>query len=260
LPFGGNGERPFFNKSALFISLKTNYTVTMKNKYLFFLAVLLVFSNLWSCKNSKSGSLSGEENFDRDASYALGMNLGTDIKQTIEMEGISLNLDEFMKGFNDSLTGADTRFTAEEAIEIIETAYYALTEGRNAEAIQKENAFLAENSKKPGVIVTPSGLQYEVITETQGPKPSASSFVKVHYEGRLTNGTVFDSSYERGEPVEFPLDAVIPGWTEGLQLMSVGSKYILYIPSELGYGSRGWGSIPAFSLLIFTVELLDILD
>jgi len=232
----------------------------MKNKYIFFLTVLLVFFNLWSCKNNKSGSLSGEENFDKDASYALGMNLGTDIKQTIETEGISLNFDEFMKGFNDRLTGANTRFTAEEAIEKIETAYNAITEGKNAEAIQKENAFLAENSKKPGVVITPSGLQYQVITEAQGPKPSASSYVKVHYEGKLTDGTVFDSSYERGEPVEFPLDAVIPGWTEGLQLMSVGSKYVFYIPSELGYGPRGWGSIPAYSMLIFTVELLDILD
>jgi len=232
----------------------------MKNKYIFLLTVLLVFSNFWSCKNSKSGSLSGEENFDRDASYALGMNLGVDIKQSLEMEGIFINFDEFMKGFNDSLTGANTRFTTEEAIEIIETAYYALTEGKNAEAIQKENAFLAENSKKPGIVITPSGLQYEIITETQGPKPSASSYVKVHYEGRLADGTVFDSSYERGEPVEFPLDAVISGWTEGLQLMSTGSKYILYIPSELGYGPRGWGSIPGYSLLIFTVELLDILD
>jgi FKBP-type peptidyl-prolyl cis-trans isomerase len=188
------------------------------------------------------------------------MNLGTDIKQSLEMEGIFLNFDEFMKGFNESLSGANTRFTAEEAIEIIETAYNTLTEGKNAEAIQKETAFLAENSKKPGVVITPSGLQYEIITETQGPKPSTSSLVKVHYEGRFIDGTVFDSSYERGEPVEFPLDAVISGWTEGLQLMSAGSKYILYIPSELGYGPRGWGSIPGYSLLIFTVELLDILN
>lgn len=245
---------------ALFISSKTNYTGTMKNKYIFFLAVLLVFFNLWSCKNNKSGSLSGEENFDRDASYALGMNLGADIRQTLEIEGINLNFDEFLKGFNDSLKGANTRFTSDEAIDIIETAYNAMTEGKNAEAVQKENAFLAENSKKPGVIVTPSGLQYQVITEAQGPKPTDSSYVMVHYEGKLVDGTVFDSSYERGEPIEFPLDAVIPGWTEGLQLMSVGSKYMLYIPSELGYGPRGWGSIPAYSTLIFTVELLDILD
>jgi FKBP-type peptidyl-prolyl cis-trans isomerase len=232
----------------------------MKNKYLFLLAILLVFSNLWSCKNSKSGSLSGEENFDRDASYALGMNVGTDIKQSLEMEGILFNFDEFMKGFNDSLKGENTRFTAEEAIELIESAYNTLTEGKNAEAIQKQTAFLAENSKKPGVVITPSGLQYEIITETQGPKPLASSLVKVHYEGRFIDGTVFDSSYKRGEPVEFPLDAVISGWTEGLQLMSAGSKYILYIPSELGYGPSGWGAIPGYSLLIFTVELLDILD
>ena len=119
--------------------------------------------------------------------------------------------------------------------------------------------FLAENKLRDGVKTTESGLQYEVIKLGKGKKPTAESTVKVHYEGTLIDGTVFDSSYKRGEPIEFPLSGVIKGWTEGLQLMPVGSTYKLYIPYQLGYGDRGAGqSIPPYSALIFTVELLDI--
>ena len=120
-------------------------------------------------------------------------------------------------------------------------------------------AFLAENASKEGVKTTESGLQYMVLETGDGPTLDRSSTVKVHYEGRLIDGTVFDSSYQRGEPVSFPLNAVIAGWTEGLQLMQVGSTYTLYIPHQLGYGDRGAGSdIPPFSTLIFSVELLSI--
>jgi FKBP-type peptidyl-prolyl cis-trans isomerase len=119
-------------------------------------------------------------------------------------------------------------------------------------------AFLEENGRRDGVFTTESGLQYEVITEGTGPKPAETSTVTVFYEGSLTDGTVFDSSYETGDSVTFPLDGVIPGWTEGLQLMSVGSTYKLYLPSNLGYGSRGTGPIPGNSVLIFKVELLAI--
>jgi FKBP-type peptidyl-prolyl cis-trans isomerase len=126
---------------------------------------------------------------------------------------------------------------------------------------QAENDFLAENSKKPGINVTGSGLQYEVIREGNGPKPAATDTVRVHYEGTLTDGTVFDSSYSRGEPIEFPLDGVIPGWTEGLQLMGEGAKYRLVIPSDLGYGPQGaGGQIPPYATLIFEVELLNIVQ
>ena len=119
--------------------------------------------------------------------------------------------------------------------------------------------FLAENAKRPQVKTTSSGLQYEVIEGTIGQKPKATDKVKVHYEGTLVDGTVFDSSYRRGEPISFGLQQVIAGWTEGLQLMSIGSKYKLYIPYQLGYGERGAGaSIPPYSALIFTVELLGI--
>jgi FKBP-type peptidyl-prolyl cis-trans isomerase len=122
------------------------------------------------------------------------------------------------------------------------------------------NEFLAENSKRPGINITPSGLQYEVIREGTGAKPNAEDEVRVHYEGKLIDGTVFDSSYENGEPIEFPLYRVIPGWSEGVQLMSIGSKYILYIPYGLGYGESGAGPIPPYSTLIFEVELLDIIN
>jgi len=167
-------------------------------------------------------------------------------------------LDEVLKGMRDSLSGAETRLSSDEAQAKFQEAYEALIEKRNSEAMQKETEFLAENSKKSGVLITASGLQYEVIEEGNGPKPQSSDTVKVNYEGRLIDGTVFDSSYERGTPAEFPLEWVIPGWTEGIQLMGVGSKYKLYIPSELAYGPNGGGPIPPYSPLIFDVELIEI--
>jgi FKBP-type peptidyl-prolyl cis-trans isomerase len=124
--------------------------------------------------------------------------------------------------------------------------------------LSEGNDFLEENGKREGVITTESGLQYEVITEGTGPKPNENSTVTVFYEGTLIDGTVFDSSYETGDSVTFPLNGVIPGWTEGLQLMSVGSTYNLYLPASLGYGARATGPIPGNSVLIFKVELLDI--
>ena len=120
-------------------------------------------------------------------------------------------------------------------------------------------SFLAENGKKPGVVTTSSGLQYKVLQEGQGAKPSARGEVEVHYKGSLTNGTVFDSSYDRGEPISFLLTQVIPGWAEGVQLMSPGAKYEFYIPFELAYGPQGIpGVIPPYSTLIFEVELLKV--
>lgn len=130
--------------------------------------------------------------------------------------------------------------------------------GSGTENLEKGKAFLAENGQREGIVITESGLQYEVITLGSGPKPEASSTVEVHYEGTLIDGTVFDSSYERGESISFPLNRVIAGWTEGVQLMPVGSTYKFYIPSELAYGGRNTGSIPAHSTLIFKIELLGI--
>ena len=232
----------------------------MKYKHWLILAVLTAATVFWSCKNNNSGSSAGEENFDKDASYALGMSVGAGFKSNLDTDGIVMNIDEFMEGLKDSLTGEKTRFDEYQAVELINTAFDAIAKSKNTEATQKENAFLAENSKKPGIIITPSGLQYEVISETNGRKPSITDTVQVHYEGRLTDGTIFDSSRERGLPAEFPLNAVITGWSEGLQLMGVGSKYIFYVPSEQGYGPNGWGPIPAYATLIFDVELLDIIN
>lgn len=122
----------------------------------------------------------------------------------------------------------------------------------------EDEKFLAENGKREGVMVTDSGLQYEIVREGSGPKPNLAHDVTVHYEGKLVDGTVFDSSYERGQPATFPLGGVVPGWKEGLRLMPVGSEFNFYIPAELGYGERGQGPIPPNSTLIFRVELLGI--
>jgi FKBP-type peptidyl-prolyl cis-trans isomerase len=211
-----------------------------------FLTILFVTLILWGCKG-KSGSGPKKENFDKDASYALGMNIGS----SLVMDGINPNPEQLLKGMKDVISGGKTRFTEEESIQITQTAYSAML-------VKIGTDFLAENGKKPGIITTSSGLQYEVIKEGTGAKPAASDIVKVNYEGKLIDGTTFDSSYG-SDPVEFPLDYVITGWTEGVQLMSVGSKYKFYIPSELGYGAAGAPPmIPPNSVLIFDVELLDI--
>lgn len=166
---------------------------------------------------------------------SLSFQLGTSVAQYLLQYGEKeLNYDEFKQGVDSVLK-------------------------QSLKAKEEGEKFLAENAKRPGVKVTPSGLQYEVLDATLGQKPKATDTVRVHYEGTLPDGTVFDSSYKRGEPISFPLNGVIAGWTEGLQLMSVGSKYKLFIPYNLGYGERGAGaSIPPYAALIFTVELLGI--
>jgi FKBP-type peptidyl-prolyl cis-trans isomerase len=192
---------------------------------------------------------------DADTSYAFGVVLGSDLKQF----GIQFDYDAMVQGIRESVEGKEPRISMEEAIELVQTAYMATITRQAEESRKKNDQFLAENSKKPGVVITTSGLQYEVITQGQGKKPSSTDVVTVNYEGTLIDGTVFDSSYTRGEPAEFALDQVIPGWAEGIQLMTVGSTYRLYIPSPLAYGEQGAGSmIPPNSALIFQVELLSI--
>jgi FKBP-type peptidyl-prolyl cis-trans isomerase FkpA len=194
---------------------------------------------------------------DVDTSYAFGMVIGSDFKQT----GLTFNYNAFVRGLKESLEDKETRFSMDDAVLKVQTAFMAAMAKRAEENRQKEQVFLEENSKKPGVTITPSGLQYEVIIEGSGQKPGGSDMVRVNYKGTLTDGTVFDSSYSRGEPAEFPLDAVIPGWTEGIQLMNEGGFYRLYVPSKLAYGEQGAGSvIPPYSTLIFDVELLSILE
>jgi FKBP-type peptidyl-prolyl cis-trans isomerase FkpA len=194
---------------------------------------------------------------DVDTSYAFGMVIGSDLKQT----GLTFNYNAFVRGLKESLEDKETRFTMDDAVLKVQTAFMAAMAKQAEENRQKEQDFLAQNSKKPGVTLTPSGLQYEVIVEGSGQKPEGSDMVRVNYKGTLTDGTVFDSSYSRGEPAEFLLDAVIPGWTEGIQLMSEGGFYRLYVPSKLAYGEQGAGSvIPPYATLIFEVELLSILE
>ena len=228
-------------------------------KHIFFTTVITVclFTVLACSPSGKKGYKAPVEvNFSKDASYALGMNLGSNMKA----DQVYPDLDEFLRGILDVINEETTRIAIEDAGMIIQEAFNTLREEREAASRQAENDFFEENSKKPGVFVTESGLQYEVITEGGGDMPDIIDTVRVHYEGTLINGTVFDSSYMRGEPAQFPLRGVIQGWAEGLQLMSEGSKYRLFIPSDLGYGPMGAGpQIPPYSTLIFEVELLEII-
>ena len=246
------------------------YDFIMKNKYFIIIVILITAAAFGSCgKKGETNELfpADSVNFDKEASYALGTLYGEDIAYMLTSNEWIPHIDEVLKGMADVLKGKERQYTVDEAYEIFNSAVTAILdkqneimEEQNELLKQEENIFLAENAKKPGINITSSGLQYEIIREGTGPKPEATNLVQVHYEGTLTDGTVFDSSYSRGSPLEFYLDRVISGWTEGLQLMSVGSEYNLYIPSDLGYGPNGAGSIPPFSTLIFRVELLDIVN
>jgi FKBP-type peptidyl-prolyl cis-trans isomerase FklB len=189
-------------------------------------------------------------------SYALGLSMG----QNLLGSGVtSLNYADLAAGIKDVLEKNQPQISYQEAQTVLNKFFSELEEKLVGEAKASGEAFLAENAKREGVKVTDSGLQYEVLEETIGQKPKATDKVRVHYEGTLIDGTVFDSSYKRGESITFGLNQVIKGWTEGLQLMSIGSKYKLYLPYHLAYGERGAGAnIPPYSALIFTVELLGI--
>ena len=193
-------------------------------------------------------------------SYFLGLTLGYDF-QTLPFEAdpdlVIAGLAGAMKG----TTAYSQQITEAVFRQLQMTLQEREQEETKAEAglVEQEGAnFLKENAAREGVTTTASGLQYEVLVKGDGPMPADTSEVEVHYEGSLMDGTVFDSSYERGEPISFPLNRVIAGWTEGVSLMPVGSTYMLYIPSELGYGSQGTGPIPPNSVLIFKIELLGI--
>ncbi len=190
-------------------------------------------------------------------SYALGLGIGQQLK-SMGIDGFCL--EDFTKSLNDVLTGAETAMTNQEAQKML-SEYFQKKEKEQAQTAMAEGkAFLEENAKKDGVVQTKSGLQYEVLTEGTGRSPKETDKVRCHYEGRLINGTVFDSSYKRGEPADFGLNQVIVGWTEGVQLMKEGAKYRFYIPYLLGYGERGAGaSIPPYSTLVFDVELIKVL-
>lgn len=189
-------------------------------------------------------------------SYALGMSVASNlIKSGVK----TINPDLFLIAIKDTFSGEMTRMMPNEANEILENFMKTKNQGQNENNLGEGLAFLAENKKKEDVVELPSGLQYQVLKEGDGDLPGVTDTVKCHYHGTLVDGTVFDSSVERGQPAEFPINAVIPGWIEALQLMPVGAKWRLFIPPELAYGERGAsGIIKPNSTLIFEVELLAI--
>ena len=193
------------------------------------------------------------------AAYCLGVVLGADLQNMVKnFPGDSINPHLLMQAMQKAFLGDSTAISLTDGQNYLRTYTQAVQEAEAANRKQEQTTFLTENAKRPEVVSLPSGLQYEVIIPADGPKPTENSTVTVHYEGRLTDGTKFDSSYDRKEPATFQLTRVIKGWTEGVQLMSAGAKYKFYVPYTLGYGERGaGGKIPPYSTLIFTIELIE---
>ena len=223
------------------------------------LAVVVVLATAVGAVAEETGALTSERD---KISYALGLEMGNNLKR----QGIDIDPTLLGQGIKDALAGGTPRLSEAEAREAVMkfqkdqmAKQQEAQKAASAKAKAEGDAFLAANAKKDGVVTLPSGLQYKVITEGTGPLPKESDTVKVHYRGTLLDGTEFDSSYKRNEPTSFPVGGVIPGWTEALQLMKVGSKWELYVPAKLAYGDRGAGGvIPPGATLVFEVELLSI--
>ena len=222
--------------------------------------IVAMSASFTSCDSHKSASLKTAVD---SASYAIGINTGANYRTNLKtLPGGEANIDDLIAGFIQAIKGdsAAMKMTPETAQQYLQTYF---VEALAKEAAQNKEAgekFLAENKTKEGVITTESGLQYKVEKEGTGEKPTAADRVKVHYTGTLLDGTKFDSSVDRGEPAEFGVSQVIRGWTEGLQIMPAGSKYIFWIPSDLAYGERGAGQdIKPNSVLKFEVELLEVI-
>ena len=195
-------------------------------------------------------------------SYALGIGIGS---QLAGMGAKGLDIDDFAQAVKDVISGTPLKVNNAEAQSLVQAFFKEQEDKQRAAAAEAGKvakaageSFLADNAKKEGVVVLPSGLQYQVLKEGNGKKPSSTDQVKCHYEGTLIDGTIFDSSYQRNEPATFGLNQVIAGWTEGVQLMSEGAKYRFFIPYNLAYGERG-AQIPPFAALVFDVELLKVL-
>jgi len=223
------------------------------------LHAVLLATGLWTVSCNAQNNKMKKEDLKTEldsVSYGLGVNIASNIKT----QGIKeLNLQAMMKGMEHILAGDSPWMGDQEAMMAIQGYFTKISEAKGAESKKEGEAYLAENAKKKGITTTASGLQYEVVKMGDGAKPLATDEVTVHYHGTTTKGEVFDSSKERGEPATFPLNGVIAGWTEGLQLMPKGSIFKLYLPSNLAYGERGAGEkIPPHAVLIFEVELLDI--
>lgn len=190
-------------------------------------------------------------------SYSIGLGIGQNL---LSMGARHLNVEDFAQAVKDVLEDNPTAISHTEARKIVNEFFEKLEAKMNAENIEKGKNFLEENGKKDNIVTLPSGLQYEVIKEGNGKKPKATDRVRCHYEGTLIDGTLFDSSIQRGEPAVFGVNQVIAGWVEALQLMSEGAKWRLFIPSDLAYGANGAGEmIPPHSTLIFEVELIEVL-
>lgn len=222
-------------------------------------AIVAMGISATSCDSHKSASLKTAAD---SVSYAIGVSTGAGYRENLKtLPGEEANVDDLIAGFIQAIKGdsAALRMTPQAAQAYIQT-YFMEASARDAEKTKEEGEkFLEENKTKPGVITTPSGLQYKVEKEGTGPKPTADDQVKVHYTGKLIDGTKFESTLDSGEPAVFEVGRVIKGWTEGVQLMPVGSKYTFWIPSELAYGAQGAGrDIKPNSALVFEIELLGI--
>lgn len=188
-------------------------------------------------------------------SYSLGVNIGENVNTQFK----DIKIENFLSGMKEVINGKEPKINNDQALMIIQNYFAKKQSAMSEEKIDEGRTFLEENGKKEGVTTLESGLQYTVITEGTGPKPKLEDNVTTHYHGTLIDGTVFDSSVDRGEPASFPVGGVIKGWTEALQLMSIGSKWKLFVPYDLAYGERGAGQqIGPYSTLIFEVELLSI--
>lgn len=229
----------------------------MKNLTKFAWVALVASSVLTACGQNNSKKKNMEIKTEADKfSYSLGMDIGKNVKGS---DFDSLNVDLMIKAIEDVINEGDVKFTEAESQQFIQQYIANLQNKKAQKNLEAGEAFLAENAKKDGIVELESGLQYEVIKMGNGEKPSATSTVKTHYHGTLIDGTVFDSSVERGQPASFPVNRVIAGWTEALQLMPVGSKWRLFVPSNLAYGPQGSrGAIGPNETLIFEVELLAI--
>ena len=221
-----------------------------------YIKIALVVSVIYSCQNLTQQKFNFDEaNELEKVSYSIGINVATSIKS----EGLdSINSFYISKGFQDVFENKDLAINIEESNKIIGEYFNKKQDAKNQRLAIDSKIFLEENKQKDGVMTTESGLQYLILSEGRGNNPTLNDNVTVHYHGTLIDGTIFDSSVDRKQPATFPLNGVIPGWQEALQMMSVGSKWKIFIPSELAYGESGAGAIGPNSTLIFEVELLSI--
>ncbi len=235
----------------------------MKAKFISLIALVVFLSSCGTFKQTTKAPLpiNPLTNAVDSMSYALGVDMGMGMAKNMEtIPGGVYNKELLIKAFSESLRGDSTLLSKREAKDYFNNYFVEAQKRENARIKKEGEDFLAQNKTKEGVFETKSGLQYQIIKQTEGKKPKATDKVKVHYTGKTIDGKVFDSSVKRGKPAEFQLNKVIKGWTEGVQLMPVGSKFKFFIPSKLAYGKRGAGKIiKPNSMLIFEVELLDII-